>query len=111
MSRRGGLARVPTVTTCIAMSEARASSIFIDAFCLSKADHKRQRGKGSMNHREIFLQASEGDDCRRPLMLSFRFSVFSIFVHVCTKNPNAPNADMFTLLVNLKLQNVFKPSH
>jgi hypothetical protein len=71
MTRPSCLARVPTVTTCIAMSEARAWGISTNAFCMSIADEVRRRDKGSTNHK-IFLQACEGVDCRRPLILSVK---------------------------------------
>jgi hypothetical protein len=55
MPRRSGLARVPTVPTCIATSEARAWGISIDACSVSIVDETRRRGKGSTNNREILL--------------------------------------------------------
>jgi hypothetical protein len=84
MSYMDGLAREPTVTPCNAMSEAYAWGISIDAFCVSTVGG--QRGKGSTNHREVFLQADMGDDYRRPPLLSCRFCVFlnlcrSVYMH------------------------------
>jgi hypothetical protein len=60
------------------MSQARAWGISTDVFSLRIDDETRRRGEGSTNHLEVFLQASGGDEHRRPLMLSFRFCVFSM---------------------------------
>jgi hypothetical protein len=74
MLRRSGLARVPTVTACIAKLGAHALGIYVDTVCAAIADELRRWRMGSTSQREEIAAGSE--DRRRPHMLSCRFYAF-----------------------------------